>query len=303
MQVKSQFSIKDLENLTGVKAHTIRIWEKRYNLLHPERTDTNIRKYNNDSLKRILNIAFLYNDGHKISKIAKLKDQEIKSEVKKIALEHSDDYALKMFKSAMLEFNIHLFNETYQVLREKYDFTYIFKNVFIKLLSEIGMLWQTGTIDPIHESFISEAIKQKIIINIDVAQESTSDSDSPTFALFLPRNELHDIGLMYAQYELTRAGLNVIYLGTSIPISDLKNLLEHKQEVVFVTYLTIQPEEVNVKKFIEKITSKIDKNNQPEFWLLGPKTQCIKKNKIPENIFILNDFDEFYQKIEMVKIS
>jgi DNA-binding transcriptional MerR regulator len=303
MQVKSQFSIKDLENLTGVKAHTIRIWEKRYNLLHPERTDTNIRKYNGDSLKRILNIAFLYNDGHKISKIAKLKDQEIKSEVKKIALDHSDQYALKMFKAAMLEFNIHLFNETYNLLINKYDFNYIFKNVFIKLLNEIGILWQTGTIDPIHESFISEAIKQKIIINIDSAQKSTEESNAPTFALFLPHNEMHDIGLMFAQYELTKAGLNVIYLGASIPIKDLKNLLEHKKEVVFVTYLTVQPEDVNVKKFINSIVKEVDVKNQPEFWLLGPKTQCIFKSKLPKNISILKSFDDFHRKIEMVKNS
>ena len=150
MNVKTEFSIKDLENLSGVKAHTIRIWEKRYQLLKPNRTDTNIRKYNLNSLKRLLNVSFLYNDGYKISKIADLNEEELLQLIQNKAHSNQEDYALKAFKTSMFEFDNQLFNITYKKLLEQKTFSEIFEHIFIPLLNEIGLLWQTGTIDPVH---------------------------------------------------------------------------------------------------------------------------------------------------------
>ena len=185
MNVKSQFSIKDLENLSGVKAHTIRIWEKRYNLLTPDRTDTNIRTYDLDNLKRLLNVTFLYKEGYKISKIAKLDDSEIQTLIEDLAIDSQEDFALKAFKTAMFEFDEQLFTETYSKLSTQKSFREIFFDVFIPLLIEIGTLWQTGTIEPCHESFISELLKRKIIVNIEEQITSFKKKGDPLVCIVL----------------------------------------------------------------------------------------------------------------------
>src|SRR5690606_1557507 len=160
--IKSVFSVKDLENLSGIKAHTIRIWEKRYELFSPNRDENNIRSYTSNDLKRILNIAFLNNFGYKISKIAKLSDAEIVNLAQKIYSDKTDSsFAISNFKLAMFNFDSKLFHTTYDRLLDSKDFETIFYEVFMLLLVEIGFLWQTETLTPIHEHFISSLIRQK----------------------------------------------------------------------------------------------------------------------------------------------
>lgn len=160
--VKTSFSIRDMENLSGIKAHTIRIWEKRYNLFRPERTNTNIRTYNITSLQKLLNVTLLYNNGYKISKIAKLGDEKIPALVNEIVSQKSEkNHTLNSLKLSMLNFDQSLFLKTYNGLMEEKSFTQIFNEVFIPLLNELGLLWQTNTISPAHEHFISNLIKQK----------------------------------------------------------------------------------------------------------------------------------------------
>src|SRR5690606_41017589 len=129
--VKTQFGIKDLENLSNVKAHTLRIWEKRYNLLEPDRTDTNIRKYNIENLKKLLNITYLYNAGYKISKIANLSPGQIQDLIKNNIQGFDSEYMLNVFKSAMFEFDGELFDETLEKLSEKKSFREIFSEIFV----------------------------------------------------------------------------------------------------------------------------------------------------------------------------
>jgi len=303
MHIKTQFSIKDLENLTNVKAHTIRIWEKRYNLLSPERTETNIRKYSLDSLKRILNISFLYHHGFKISKIAELTKTEITKAIENQRTEHSEALAINAFKTAMFEFDIQLFNKAYKDLRKKKSFTQIFRDVFIPLLDDIGLLWQIGTIDPIHESFISESIKQKIILNIAKKQKKGYNDQNITFALFLPYEEVHDIGLMFAHYKVAQAGYKTIYLGSSIPIDDLKNLLKHKEEIIFLTYLTLQPEDMDPKDFIKKFTETTCVHRHCKLWAMGPKVKLLKRDKTPKHIELVTSFTSFDQQLKKLKES
>ena len=163
--VKTSFSIRDMENLSGIKAHTIRIWEKRYNLFSPERTDTNIRTYSLESLQKLLNVTLLYNNGYKISKIAKLGEDNIPVLVNEIIAEKSEkSHALNSFKLAMLNFDQALFLNTYNELKEDKSFTQIFNDVFLPLLNELGLLWQTNTISPAHEHFISNLIKQLLVL-------------------------------------------------------------------------------------------------------------------------------------------
>lgn len=169
--IKSVFSIKDLENLSGIKAHTIRIWEKRYNILEPMRTDTNIRLYDVANLQKLLNITLLHDHGYKISKISRFPKEQIPQIVNEIITKKSaKSHAISAFKMAMMNFDQTLFFSTYNDLLNEKTFREIFFEVFIPLIEEIGILWQNNTISPAHEHFISYLIKQKVLINTEKLQ-------------------------------------------------------------------------------------------------------------------------------------
>ncbi|MEM6515934.1 MAG: MerR family transcriptional regulator, partial [Bacteroidota bacterium] len=193
--IKSSFSIKDLENLTGVKAHTIRIWEKRYNLLEPERTETNIRTYDLKNLQKLLNISYLNANGFKISKIAAMDSTEISESVKETAKKDiTHNHAISTFKLAMLNFDQKLFYETYSGLENEKGFINIFYDDFMPLMGEIGMLWQTDTITPAHEHFLTTLIRQKLLTSTEEIQSKNIVTKEQVFVLYLPDNEVHELG-------------------------------------------------------------------------------------------------------------
>ncbi|MFT5103923.1 MAG: DNA-binding transcriptional MerR regulator [Candidatus Latescibacterota bacterium] len=303
MKVKSKFSIKDLENLSNVKAHTIRIWEKRYGLLQPSRTETNIRTYDLESLKKLLNVSLLYNEGYKISKIAKLSDSEIHEIIKTEVGLQIEGIALHNFRKAMFEFDISLFNKTYSELMQKLSFSEVFKTVFIPLLIDIGQLWQTNTIDPTHESFISELMKQKIMLNIDQAQQDFKLESDILFSLFLPNNEIHEIGLLYAHYELIKAGYNTIYLGTNIPLKSLIFLLNKNENIFFLSYLTMYPEEKPVLEYINDFQNYISNEKSCNLWVMGPRAMDVNQELLNENIKIIIKIDTLLEQLILLKQS
>ena len=185
--VKKQFSIRDLENLSGIKAHTIRIWEKRYGLLSPERTSTNIRTYSLASLQKFLNITLLYKNGHKISKIARISERDIPLAVREIVAENSiKNHAINAFKLSMINFDQALFQKTYNSLLTDRTFREIFWDFFMPLLAELGLLWQTDTISPAHEHFITNLIKQKIYSATEKVQEIEPTKKRQSFCSFSP---------------------------------------------------------------------------------------------------------------------
>lgn len=274
--IKNDFSIKDLENLSGIKAHTIRIWEKRYDLLEPERTDTNIRHYSIDSLQKLLNVAYLNSHGYKISKIAKLNKDEIPARVREIASRGNvEHHSINAFKMSMLNFDQVLFYNTYMNLLEANTFRDIFYEVFLPLLDEIGLLWQTNTITPAHEHFISIHIKQKILLNIEKLQTLEPKPSTKTFVLYLPENEIHDIGLLFVNYELRSRGYHTIFLGESVPMGSLSDLLNFFDEVTFISYFTVKPEDDDVIQYIENFKNQILKNKSTKLWLLGKKLASV----------------------------
>mgnify|MGYP003110736130 CR=1 FL=1 len=303
MAVATKFSIKDLENLSGIKAHTIRIWEKRYNLLEPERTDTNIREYSVENLKKLLNVAFLYNSGLKISKIAALTNSEIIDEVESYISENKEEHAISVLKTAMFEFNYPLFSSTLYKLEKTKSFRELFFDVFIPLLNELGTLWHTGTIDPAHEHFISELIKQKIIVNIEALQKKEASKDSPTFCLYLPYHEIHEIGLLFAHYEILNAGFNTIYLGTNIPLQDLKHVLKHHKNIIFLSYFTVKPEKRSIKEYIDAYLETISDSENEKLWLMGRRIQKTDTRNWPSNISTIKDHQGLIKQLETLKKS
>lgn len=283
--IQKYFTIKDLENISGVKSHTIRIWEKRYNLLTPQRTDTNIRYYSPDNLQKLLNVVLLYNNNHKISKIAQMSDDSIQALARELALNSAtEDEAIDSFKLAMFKFDAVLFNNTYnQLLRDK-TFREIFKEVFIPFLNQIGILWQTETLLPIHEHFISNLIAQKIQINIDRLENSVSNTDQ-TYVLFLPENEIHELGLMYLNYELSLRGNRSIYLGQNVPLNNLSDFFKSEKNICFITALTVQPHDDKIESFFNEL-EEILINTQHKLIAVGKKAMDADHNSFKANITV-----------------
>ena len=287
--VKTNFSIKDLENLTGIKAHTIRIWEKRYNLLSPNRSETNIRNYSLTSFQKLLNISYLNNNGLKISKIADLKDDEIPIKVREIASRAKvEDHAINAFKMAMINFDQVLFYNTYNNLIENRTFSDIFYDVFLPLLEEIGMLWQTNTISIAHEHFVSVHIKQKILLNIERLQSLEPKPISKTYILFLPDNEIHDIGLLYINYALRSRGYHTIFLGESVPMDSLTDLHDFFEDITFISYFTVNPDTKLIPEYLENFSNLLLDNTNSELLLLGKKLEDFDTSNLPNNVKIFN---------------
>lgn len=294
--IKKYFTIKDLENISGVKAHTIRIWEKRYNLLTPERTDTNIRYYSLENLQKLLNVVLLYNNKNKISKIAQMSNDTIIVKARELAFQTAvNDEAINSFKLAMFQFDKILFNNTYNTLLNKKTFREIFKEVFVPFLNHIGLLWQTDTLLPAHEHFISNLISQKIQTSTERLEYATLNSNI-TYVLFLPENEIHELGLMYLNYELVLRGNMTIYLGQSLPLSNLNYFFESETEVRFITSLTVKPYDDKVVDYFREIESVLA-GTKHQLIAVGAKTEKIKDLDFNANITVYSSVIELLKTL------
>ena len=250
----STYSIKDLEQLSGIKAHTLRIWEQRYNLLQPKRTDTNIRFYDDDDLKLILNVALLNDNGVKISKIASMSPNELREEVMKLterSLTHDDQiHALTI---CMIEMDEERFDKILSTNILKLGFEQTMINVIYPFMSKIGVLWQTGAINPAQEHFISNLVRQKLIVAID---GQIPQQGGKKFLLFLPEGELHEISILFASYLIKSKGHKVIYLGQSTPNDDLLSVFKLHQPEYLLTVITTSPSSEYVQEYINALADR-----------------------------------------------
>ena len=295
--VKSVFSIKDLENLSGIKAHTIRIWEKRYNVLEPMRTETNIRMYNLSNLQKLLNITLLHNYGYKISKISKLSSERIPQLVNEIISEKSaKHHAISSFKMSMMNFDQALFFSTYNKLLAEKSFREIFYDVFIPMIQELGFLWQTDTITPAHEHFFSYLIKQKLMTNTEKLQSQEPSKTDRVFVLYLPMNEIHELGIMYLNYEILNLGYKTIYLGESVPIDSLKDMKKHFDNITYVCYMTVEPNKDEVNSYVKSLKQDI-LDETSNLYLIGRMTENVDSKLITEKITTFNSIKELVEYI------
>lgn len=296
--IKQNFSIKDLEHLSGIKAHTIRIWEKRYNILTPDRTDTNIRTYDISNLQKILNVTFLNEQGYKISRIAKLNNEEIGQMVKSVAASASEkNRAINSFKVSMINFDQPLFNKTYSALLETKSFREIFHEIIIPLLDEIGLLWQTDTINPVHEHFLVDLIKQKIYLNIAKLEENNQEKDEDLYVLFLPENEIHDLGILYLNYELNFHKKRTLFLGPSMPISNMKYILDIHPNPKFISYFTVTPKDIG--DFLGEFEQELCTDSMKEINLFGARIQSLDPTKYPQHVKIYKSITEFVNHLSL----
>ena len=289
------YSIKDLENFSGIKAHTIRIWEQRYHLLHPVRTETGIRTYCDNDLKRILNIATLQNKGViKISKIAELTDSEVLEKI--LQLSGSDfDYPdhVQALTVAMMDLDESRFQELTKLITEAYGFENYMLKVIYPFLTRLGSLWLSGSVGPAQEHFITHLIRQKIIAAID-SQMAKSKPNAKKFLLYLPEGELHEIGLLFASYLIRARNHSAVYLGQSLPFEELCLAYEiHQPDYVFSVFST-EPALSDLNTYVKKLDRFLPKAKI----LLTGYSVLNAPEPLPPRIQLIHDFNTLIQEIE-----
>lgn len=257
----SKFSIKDIERLSGIKAHTLRIWEQRYNIIKPERTDTNIRWYSNEDLKKILNISLLNNHGVKISKICNLSGKQLTEEVSKLNdTELEDSEQVNGLIVAMIEIDETRFEKIISKGVLQLGFAQTVENIIHPFLRKIGIMWQAGAVNPAQEHFISNLIRQKLISAIDCIKPKIK-KNSGKFLLFLPDGELHELSLLFYSYLVKSTGNTSIYLGQSVPLDDIITIIKTRKPDYLVSVFTYNNKNLEIEKYIQHIASMFRKVN------------------------------------------
>lgn len=296
---KDLYTIQDLENLSGILAHTLRIWEKRYDLLHPVRAGNNVRYYAQDDLLKLLNVAALYRLNYKISKIAALSAEEL---VETVRTESKKTFTLDLaghaLKTAMFRFDQPLFDQAFKRLLADKSFSDVFNTILLPLLYEIGMLWQTDTITIAHEHFLTNLIRQKILLQVEHLHSARVARDTKVFVLFLPVNEVHELGLLYSHYELLAHGYRSIYLGQSVPLETLKDLQSVYPQITFVTSFTIQPSDEKLNEYIEMIAHSLLRKRKDECWISGRKIHAMTTKPKLTGIKYLLSSEDFLKRID-----
>jgi len=251
------FTIKHLENLSGIRAHTIRVWEQRYNFLKPGRTDTNIRYYSSHELKTVLNISLLNRFGYKISHIDRMSEAEIQDKL--ITLSDNDARQERLVNELivlMIDLQIEAFEQTLDAFILTRGIDRGITEVLFPFLNRIGILWLTHQIHPAQEHLVSNVIRQKLIVGIEATL--TRRRPGKTVVLFLPEGEHHELGLLYVYYLLKIHGANVLYLGADVPQSDLEFLCQARRPDYLYTHLTGIASNFQLDKFLAQVTRRID---------------------------------------------
>lgn len=281
------FTIKDLENLSGIKAHTIRIWEQRYSFLKPSRTDTNIRFYSNEELKMILNVALLNKYGFKISHIDKMNEAEIKEKI--LTLNQTEAQQERIVNSLiqhMVDLDMKSFEELLDGFIDSRGIEKTITQIIFPYLDKIGILWLTNHINPAQEHLVSNIIRQKLIVGIQNADSPVNIDKS--VLLFLPEGEYHELGLLFMNYLLKSKGVSTIYLGCSISVNDVEYIVKLKKPDYLYTHLTACSSKFNLEKFITAMGKKF---TGTPIVISGKLTQAYSK-KYNQNIYLKKSFTE-----------
>jgi len=293
------YSIKDLEKISGIKAHTIRIWERRYGLIHPRRTTTNIRYYTDADLKKLLNISILNQNGFKISKIANLSEQQLRDRVLDLCLDaRNNNVQIESLMVSMLELDEHKFLNVLSGTIIKFGFEETVEQVLFPFLERIGMLWQAGTINPAQEHFISNLVRQKLIVAIDNEMQNMA-VNGPRVIFFLPENELHEVGLLFFNFIARKEGLDVVYLGMSVPLADLKLVHQIRPADAFFTSYVSAREKGELENELQQLRNYFP---QTPFFVSGLQ---IKEQRpaLPDDFTVISSIKTFRERVKLLKYS
>ena len=275
------FTIKDLENLSGIKAHTIRIWEQRYSFLKPSRTGTNIRFYSNEELKRLLNVALLNKFGFKISHIDKMNEAEICDKILSLNQQEAlQDRIVNTLIQNMVDLDIEAFEEELDDFIATKGIEKSISQIIFPFLEKIGILWLTNHINPGQEHLVTNVIRQKLIVGIESIKSNIKINKS--VLLFLPQTEYHELSLLFMNYMLKNKGVTTIYLGCSIPLKDVEYLVQLKKPDYIYTHLTSVGPKFNFDKFIATLSKNFP---QTPVIISGHLTNTYENKILPPIIF------------------
>jgi DNA-binding transcriptional MerR regulator len=277
------YTIRELENLSGIKAHTIRIWEKRYGLIAPQRTSTNIRTYRESELKKLLNISILNRNGLKISKIAQLTYDEIVSKINQYSQDvTSTESQIESLTLAMIDLDEKRFEQVLARSIIKFGFEDAIIRVLYPFFVRVGLMWQTNSINISQEHFISNLVRQKFFSAIDNIEISNKISNL-RFVFFLPEGELHEIGLLFFCYLAKKRGFQTLYLGQSLPIKDLMSISKACTIDYLVTSITAAYSKEDTAHYITTLAEKFP---DKKIFISGSKVQEFE-TELPRNVALL----------------
>lgn len=286
----AKYSIKELERISGIKAHTLRIWEKRFDLLNPDRTDTNIRYYSDDDLKKLLNVTLLCNSGEKISRVASLDDKEMAKAIQ--SLESNGMMKEKRvddFVKSMLDLDEISFLETFDQCVKDLGYHDTIINVIFPFLNKVGILWLSDEIQPVHEHFTTSLIRNKMIAATDALPPISKGKRG---ILFLPENEYHELALIFFNFLLKQNRIKTYYLGQSTPIAEVKAIAEEVKADFILTYTMIK-NKMEIQTYLEELADFPTKQN----FFIEHRSQRIFKLNYPEKVSKLTEIDELLDNL------
>ena len=286
----SKFTIRDLENLSGIKAHTIRIWEQRYSFLKPSRTNTNIRYYNSDDLKTILNISILNKYGYKISHINKMSVNDVKARVTELNLAGAQQ---ERIVNELIQLMVDLDTAGFEKILDQQISSYGIEKVIIRAIfpffERIGILWQTGHINPAQEHLTTNIIRQKLIVGIDQVRSVIKIKRS--FLLFLPEKEHHELGLLLVYYLLKKRGAEVFYIGANVPLKDAQSVADNKKPDFVYIHLTSTSPGFNFEKFLHQASERFSRSKV----IVSGFPTHVYKRAIPKNVQFKHSLGELVE--------
>jgi len=284
-----KYSINDLEKITGIKAHTIRIWEKRYRVVTPERTQTNIRLYCDEDLKRLLNISTLNKHGFKISHIINMEPAELNEKIIEISGSSSDyESQINSLVVSMIEMDEDTFEKIISNGVIKIGFEKTVTHILYPFLEKIGVLWQIGTVNPAQEHFITNLIRQKLIIAID-GQAHSKSIHAKTFMLYLPESEMHELGLLFAAYILKKIGQKVIYLGQNVPLNNIVEIIKVRNADFLMTFFVAANPIEEIEAYLKRVTEELP---DKKIIISGQQLKNRFRNPSP-NIIVVESIEKF----------
>ncbi|MEZ5083965.1 MAG: MerR family transcriptional regulator [Bacteroidales bacterium] len=287
----ANYSIKDLENFTGIKAHTIRIWEKRYNVVEPKRTETNIRYYDDEDLKKLLNVSILNRHGYKISNIVEFSNSSITDKILNLAQSNSNaESQIENLVVSMIEMDENKFDKIFNTSIINLGFEETILKLIYPFFEKIGILWQLGTINPAQEHFISNLIRQKLIVAIDGLVTNVNQK-SKCFVLYLPEGEFHELGLIFYQYLIKKRNHKLYYLGQTVPVEALKEVLMLKEvDYLFTSIITPMNDDKMECHFNELLKTT---ENIKKIFLSGHAAEEAANKDLPDKFHIIKSALEF----------
>ena len=286
------FTIKDLENLSGIKAHTIRIWEQRYSFLKPERSDTNIRYYSNNELKTILNISLLNKYGYKISHIDKMSEVEMHDKIVSLTqIQAQQEKIVNDLIKYLVDLDLNKFEKIIDDYIKAKGIQKSIVQIIFPFLERIGILWVTNHINPAQEHLVTNIIRQKLIVGIYGIKQHPHPKK--TALLFLPEGEYHELGLLFTSFLLKSNGVQILYLGANVPMRDMEYIAKLKRPDFLYTHLTSVAHNFNFEKFLSNLHSKLPGY---QVFVSGQLTQSYKK-KLPSHIELKRSLQEVMEYI------